>query len=816
MLRLRLIAASALAAAAAGATPAAADCGDFRTKLACHMHPLQCRWSRPHRDCVPKAPAPAPPTPPAPPAPPAPPGPSPSPAPGPRGNRSALFWLEPYANLTTVADYRTAWQQFSTNARPGYIMAGSAYALKPNGSLGYADTAAGEGLEGELMERAGFPALQQMGLRTIAMVYVTHEGAIRAMLQNPAPFIAALLAKAKAVGLAGFDVDYEPQAEAPGGTLSEGLRASFMDFLGQLASTLAKNGLTLTIDVGGCPTFNGFQCSGARGMAGLTQANCMHTFGSRSLSEFKQLASGDMQGLGEKWAPGFEPGNMKEGSGAAFKQILDYLREEGVSTLSTWEVHESNVGPQPQWLFDSVNSFLDGPDALKSDDAAGSEWRPRRRGAGEPDKGCTELATQVWWTSEGHRPNTTVLAMGSSLCYVDTINVCDGDAEHINGPPYTGASNCSTAKILGTSESSLQFVLPGSSGDAPKKKVFQVCNPYAAGGTPCSPFYSLNRPSLWWSQGDQSSGEAAASSSGGWLRMYGRSLGWTEAGDCAAATVDQPSPAAGTSAKLDAGGKSYALDVQASSCYHTELAVPATVPSGEYSLSVTTALGSAAGLANVTVVGPRAWPTKVVTVAPGANVSAALAQANGVAGGAIVSLGAGVHEMGDGEVLLLGDNVRLQGGTLRWAANSGKGPTASLIGAAPSVGKTGRYALENLTIAVDSPCQFVIDVSGHGTIVRGVTVTMPHTLANSGSVIHATGTAFEITGCNLTHDNIACTGAGYGYPRDCKMRDTFSICRGLVSLTRKASLLQACSTSSPGPTVDLCRATPSRWAAARS
>lgn len=95
-------------------------------------------------------------------------------------------------------------------------MAGSAYALKPNGSLGFADTAAGEGLQGagwptcprchsahslrphcphacpallftrtirrmpgsdcdaicwcspgELMERYGFPALKKMGLRTI-------------------------------------------------------------------------------------------------------------------------------------------------------------------------------------------------------------------------------------------------------------------------------------------------------------------------------------------------------------------------------------------------------------------------------------------------------------------------------------------------------------------------------------------------------------------------------------------------------------------------------------------------------------------------
>ena len=85
--------------------------------------------------------------------------------------------------------------------------------------------------------------------------------------------------------------------------------------------------LVASIDVGGCPTFNGFQCSGARGMAGLTQANCMHTFGSRSLSEFKQLASGDMQGLGEKWAPGFEPGNMKEGSGAAAEESAKIRRD---------------------------------------------------------------------------------------------------------------------------------------------------------------------------------------------------------------------------------------------------------------------------------------------------------------------------------------------------------------------------------------------------------------------------------------------------------------------------------------------------------
>jgi hypothetical protein len=246
-------------------------------------------------------------------------------------------------------------------------MAGSAYALKPNGTLGYADTAAGEGLEGELMERCGFPALKKMGLKTIAMVYVTHNAAIAKMLADPAPFIAALLAKAKAVGIDGYDVDYEPQmapssSDGPAAlAASAELHGSFMAFLGQLGETMRSNGLMLTIDVGGCPAFDSFQCEAARGIQGLAQANCMHTFGSRSLQDFKQLASGDASGLGSRWAPGFEPGNMKANDGHAFQQVTQYLNAQNVSHLATWEVHEMNLGvPQPQWLFDAVNSFLDG------------------------------------------------------------------------------------------------------------------------------------------------------------------------------------------------------------------------------------------------------------------------------------------------------------------------------------------------------------------------------------------------------------------------------------------------------------------------
>ncbi len=59
------------------------------------------------------------------------------------------------------------------------------------------------------------------------------------------------------------------------------------------------------------------------------------------------------------WAPGFEPGNTGQSS---FGAITAYMAAaaSGVAGMATWEVHECNVGPQPQWLFDGVNAFLDG------------------------------------------------------------------------------------------------------------------------------------------------------------------------------------------------------------------------------------------------------------------------------------------------------------------------------------------------------------------------------------------------------------------------------------------------------------------------
>lgn len=288
-----------------------------------------------------------------------------------RRERCATLWLEPYANLTSVSDYQAAWAGLAA-ASSGrcYVAAGSTYALKHNGTLGYADTAAGEGLDGVLFERFGFPALRSLNITATALVYVTHTDGIAAMLANPQPFIDALLEKAATHGLVGFDIDYEPQGDDRP-LLSEGRKVGggtdFMSFLSSLAQQMAARGLTrLTIDVGGCPSFFAFDCARASGIAGLTFANTMDSFNVNGVAGMQKLVSSDGAQLGAKWAPGFEPNNLGE---ATFRDVMAWLASPAACAtptscpigIASWQVRESNTGPQPEWLWDAVNTFLDAP-----------------------------------------------------------------------------------------------------------------------------------------------------------------------------------------------------------------------------------------------------------------------------------------------------------------------------------------------------------------------------------------------------------------------------------------------------------------------
>ena len=280
--------------------------------------------------------------------------------------RRTLQWLVPYDGLTNSSAYEAIWAQLRGFHRPNRTYyAASAYALKANNaSLGYATTPAGEALDGLQMELYGFPALRALGLgdSILGMVYVTHEAAIAKMLADPTPFIEQLRAKAVEQGLRGFDIDYEPQAALRAERVAGG--ATFMGFLGALGAALVADGRELTIDVGGCPSTDSFECAGvadAGALPGLAQVNTMDSFSADSAAAIEALAAVDAgpKALGSRWAPGFEPNNAGPAAFAAMMKAL--TGPSGARALATWAVNEWNTGPQPAWLFDALDTFLDAP-----------------------------------------------------------------------------------------------------------------------------------------------------------------------------------------------------------------------------------------------------------------------------------------------------------------------------------------------------------------------------------------------------------------------------------------------------------------------
>ena len=246
----------------------------------------------------------------------------------------------------------------------------SAYALKHDSSLGYADTTHGEGLYGYYMEAYGFPALRKMGVPTLAMTYFTHQDGLKIVLKTPGPFIAALLNVTLTNKLAGVDLDYEPQAMAKA---IEALRAEghafeervdpAIRFFTQAADALATHGLMLTIDInGGCDgssSSSSSNCDGFGTIGNLTQLNTEDGFGAHSIAAFQALVEHDNGPLNGKWAPGLGPAGL---GAPMFTQILQYAAAStNVTSIASWACHDANVGPQPQGLFDAIEVFLSAP-----------------------------------------------------------------------------------------------------------------------------------------------------------------------------------------------------------------------------------------------------------------------------------------------------------------------------------------------------------------------------------------------------------------------------------------------------------------------
>ena len=171
-------------------------------------------------------------------------------------------------------------------------------------------------------------------------------------------------------------------------------------------------------------------------------------------------------------------------------------------------------------------------------------------------------APVVFWSSEAQPPGSTVMAMGGGLAGA-TVQLTDASGGAL-APP----------SVLSTWDGSVKFGLPAAGATAAFR--FRACT----GKTACSGWRTVNVPDIMWAVGDASANATAVATQGGWLKLYGRSLGFTGGGACAASTVADPSPATLSSSMATltplGGGAPVTLPVSAASCYDATLSVAAT------------------------------------------------------------------------------------------------------------------------------------------------------------------------------------------------------------------------------------------------
>lgn len=212
--------------------------------------------------------------------------------------------------------------------------------------------------------------------------------------------------------------------------------------------------------------------------------------------------------------------------------------------------------------------------------------------------GLTALASaagltgpRVFWASDPIRPGETVLLRGAGFGeapVVEVARVDDGSGAQPDSKARVGGGGWQGVDALQASDNSVKFTLPAAF--KPGIFAYRVTSP---GGSVTG---VLNRPAVWWTQGDI----GLHASPGGWLRLFGKNLAW----DGAQAVV-----------RLD-GPKSVTL-VATADLYTAKVSLPADLPVGDYQVFLHAGRGGPgmwSGPLPVTIEHPAAWPQTVFSV----------------------------------------------------------------------------------------------------------------------------------------------------------------------------------------------------------
>ena len=294
-------------------------------------------------------------------------------------------------------------------------------------------------------------------------------------------------------------------------------------------------------------------------------------------------------------------------------------------------------------------------------------------------------APAVFWVSDPVRPGETAMVIGENLGdkpALEIMRLPDGRA----GAPVKETvvwlkRGTKTVEALQANRQSVKFVVPPNLDHG----LFAVRIATRDGTAE----RVLNRPQVWWAQGD--SGTTA--NPGGWLRAFGKNLGW-------AAKDGLRKPVL----RLD-GPRSLTLPVETDG-NAVRAALPADVPVGTYRLYAHSGAGGGAGWSDpveLTVAKKTAWPLTVFNVtnfgaqADGAkDDTAAIQEALSAAatnGGGVVFLPRGRYAVSD--ALIVPHGTVLRGEKEEWVALTWPDlpkPPESLVQG------TNSFGLENLTI----------------------------------------------------------------------------------------------------------------------
>ena len=206
----------------------------------------------------------------------------------------------------------------------------------------------------------------------------------------------------------------------------------------------------------------------------------------------------------------------------------------------------------------------------------------------------------VFWASDPVRPAETVVLVGEGLtadCRVEVARFPDTATDHPAKSVAEWPGDGQSVQVLDAGGQGLKFVVPDKL--QPGVFAFRIAadNAVATG--------VLNRPLVWWAQGDRGS----FASPGGWLTVFGRNLRVPSS----ATPTDKETK---VSVRLE-GPKSVTIPGLSLDSFSARATLPKDLPAGEYRLWVHHGAGGPAGWSesvtlHVEVV--ASWPQTVFNV----------------------------------------------------------------------------------------------------------------------------------------------------------------------------------------------------------